>query len=73
MKLDKLSIYERTFLLVREPKKYFNVVSKESLDTVFTRMFPVIIVILLIQLLVTIPMPFSVRRRTRCHQMNSIN
>lgn len=50
MKLEKLSIYERTLLLVKDPKKYFTSVNKESFGTIFNRMFPVIIAILVIQL-----------------------
>ena len=52
MKLNNLSIYERTLLLVKDPKKYFTIVSKESLGTVFNRMSPLIIAILVIQLIV---------------------
>ncbi len=52
MKLEKLSIYERTLLLVKDPKSYFTFISKESLETVFSRMFPVILAVLIIQLVV---------------------
>jgi hypothetical protein len=52
MKLDKLSIYENTLLLIKNPKKYFTALNREGLGSIFNRVFPIIIVVLVVQLLI---------------------